>query len=203
MPERYFVTSWLKKGIPMATIDASIIRAIEFAAQRHNGQFRKGTRKSPYINHPIKVVSLLIQHHEYNTDLLTAAALHDVIEDTAKTDAEKKKLATAIEKTFGNRTLSIVREVSDDKSLPFQERKQLQVTNTPFLSPEAKKIKIADKICNLEDILEDPPEKWSNDRKKGYLEWAGRVVEGARGVNEELEQRFAKIRQTLMKTLKR
>ena len=179
----------------MHSIDASVIEAIEFAAQRHLGQFRKGERNTPYINHPIEVVGLLVRYREHDAVLLKAAVLHDVIEDTAKTQDEIQALAQTIEEKFGRAVLEVVREVSDDKNLPFLERKRLQVKNTPDLSREAKKIKIADKICNISDMMKDPPTHWSSDRKMEYLHWAEQVISGARGVNESLEAYFDQIRQ--------
>jgi len=178
-----------------------VIRAIEFAALRHSGQTRKGNEKTPYINHPIKVVSLLLDFHEHDSDLLSAAALHDVIEDTAREDREIQQLEKIIGRKFGNKVLSIIWEVTDNKQLPFQERKQKQIQDTPHLSQEAKKIKIADKICNITDLKEAPPVGWSRERKKSYIEWATKVIEGAKGVNKELEAYFAKISRETYKTI--
>lgn len=177
----------------MTYIKDMVIRAIEFAALRHSGQTRKGNEKTPYINHPIKVVSLLLDFHEDDSDILSAAALHDVIEDTVREDRETQHLEKIIEQRFGNKVLSIIWEVTDNKQLSSQERKQKQIQNTPHLSPEAKKIKIADKICNITDLKEDPPVGWSTERKSSYIEWAAKVIEGARGVNREMEEHFDKI----------
>ena len=167
-----------------------VITALEFAAQRHKGQTRKGKNKSPYINHPISVMSTLSKFGEDSENLLAAAALHDVIEDTAKQKEEIARLSSIIEDRFGSIVLKIVLEVSDDKSLPYQERKHLQVINTPQLSDDAKKLKIADKTCNISDLMMDPPLGWSKERKIAYLEWAKQVIEGARGVNYKLEKHF-------------
>jgi len=183
----------------MSQVDAIVIRAIDFAAQRHSGQTRKGKKQSPYINHPIKVMNLLVAHQETGADLLMAAVLHDVIEDTAGTEPEIRELSGIIRENFGQRVLEIVQEVSDDKNLPFQERKRLQVINTPGISDEAKKIKIADKTCNLIDMMEDPPANWSNERKVQYAEWAARVIDGARGVNAGLEKAFDTIRRQALR----
>ncbi|MCF8335361.1 MAG: HD domain-containing protein [Bacteroidales bacterium] len=177
----------------MTSIKGTVIRAIEFAALRHSGQTRKGNTKSPYINHPIQVVSLLLRFQENDSDLLSAAALHDVIEDTAEGDEEVQKLQKTVEQHFGNKILSIVQEVSDNKQLPSHERKQKQIQNTPYISNEAKKIKLADKICNIKEIKEDPPVGWSKERKNAYIEWAEKVVRGAGGVNKKLEAYFEKI----------
>lgn len=185
----------------MACIKETVIRAIEFAAQRHKGQTRKGNSNSPYINHPIKVVSLLIRFHEYDSDLLSAAALHDIIEDTAKGNKAIIKLKMIIEEQFGSKILRIVQEVTDDKQLPFHERKHKQVKDAPNLSNEAKKIKLADKISNLQELKEDPPVGWSKERKKAYIEWAGRVIQGVRGVNKELEEHFDKTSKEAYETI--
>ena len=54
----------------------------------------------------------------------------------------------------------------------------------------ARLVKLADKICNLRDILSSPPADWSQQRKQAYFEWAGQVVNGVRGVNGPLEAIF-------------
>lgn len=60
----------------------------------------------------------------------------------------------------------------------------------PHLRREAKLVKLADKICNLRDILASPPAAWSPERKQGYFDWAAQVVAGVRGVHPELETVF-------------
>ncbi len=179
----------------MNQIDATVIWALDFSAQRHKGQTRKGKDNTPYINHPIQVVALLTKQGEVDAPLLMAAALHDVIEDTASTPEQIEALSQTIEAEFGGQVLAIVKEVSDDKNLPFSERKRLQVINTPNLSDEAKKLKIADKTCNIMDMIHEPPTGWSRERKLGYLDWARQVIDGARGVNPRLESEFDYYRQ--------
>jgi guanosine-3',5'-bis(diphosphate) 3'-pyrophosphohydrolase len=71
-----------------------------------------------------------------------------------------------------------------------QVRKERQVKHAPYLSNRAKMIKLADKICNIRDILERPPREWSPERKQDYLDWSRRVVDGCRGCNENLERCF-------------
>jgi len=53
-----------------------------------------------------------------------------------------------------------------------------------------EKIKVADKISNIRDLLENPPRKWNNRIKRDYLEWAEQVADGLRDVNEKLENAF-------------
>lgn len=166
-----------------------IFSAIDFAAQRHRGQKRKGKKNTPYINHPISVLTVLTQHKEFDENLLAAAALHDVIEDTTSSQEEILALSDIIVEKFGKQVLEIVIEVTDNKNLHYKERKRLQIINTPYLSINAKKIKIADKICNIQDLMDDPP-RWPLERKIAYLEWAMKVIEGTRGVNSNLEKYF-------------
>jgi guanosine-3',5'-bis(diphosphate) 3'-pyrophosphohydrolase len=161
-----------------------ILKALRFAAEKHRDQRRKGVSASPYINHPIEVTEILWRLGEVrDTNLLLAAILHDTIEDTDATPDE-------IKSEFGEEVLSLVLEVTDDKSLPKQKRKQLQVENAPHKTPKAKLLKLADKISNVREIVSAPPKDWSLERKQEYLLWTEKVVAGLRGVNEKLEAHY-------------
>lgn len=172
--------------------DSSIIlKALEFAAARHKSQFRKGLGKTPYINHPIQVANLLVNYGgESDPVLLSAAILHDVVEDTVNSVGERDELISTIAEMFGQEILSLTLEVTDDKTLDKKERKRLQVENASHKSDNAKKLKIADKIMNLRDISENPPADWSLQRISEYFDWAEYVVTGLRGVNRKLEDLF-------------
>ncbi len=160
-----------------------IFTALEFAAVKHQFQKRKGADGIPYINHLIEVSSLLIQKlDEASVELLVAAILHDVIEDT---DAE----AEEIKKKFGEKVMHIVMEVSDDMNLPSLKRKSLQIENAKDLSYEASCIKIADKTCNIRDILFTRI-KWSRKRKIKYIQWAKKVVDQIRSTHTGLIDEF-------------
>ena len=163
---------------------AALLRAVAFSATKHRSQRRKGIDASPYINHPIEAANILANVAGV-TDLATliAAILHDTIEDTGTKPEE-------IEELFGRSVRLLVEEVTDDKTLPKVERKRLQVEHAPNLSVSAKLIKVADKICNVHDVTQSPPEGWSLERRREYLDWAERVVTGCRGVNDPLERRF-------------
>lgn len=102
------------------------------------------------------------------------------------------RLAAIVDFTFifGATVTGIVLEVTDDKSLDKAVRKEEQVRHASHISPEAKLVKLADKICNLRDILASPPADWSADRKRAYFDWAARVVAGLRGVHPTLEAVF-------------
>ena len=161
-----------------------LLNALSFASLKHRDQRRKDASASPYINHPIAVATVLAAEG-FVTDehLLVAATLHDTVEDTQTTFAELKE-------HFGATVADLVREVTDDKALEKEHRKQLQIEHARFSSANAKQLKIADKICNLRDIAANPPSDWSLDRRREYLSWAGEVVQGCRGVNSSLDAAF-------------
>ena len=51
-------------------------------------------------------------------------------------------------------------------------------------------VKLADKICNLRDIISSPPANWELERKQAYFKWAADVVTGLRGTNIKMERIF-------------
>jgi guanosine-3',5'-bis(diphosphate) 3'-pyrophosphohydrolase len=161
-----------------------IIDAAVFAAEKHKFQKRKGAQGIPYINHPLKVCKLISSFGENDVDLLVAALLHDVIEDTDTTQHE-------IETLFGAKVAKIVLEVTDDMNLPQKVRKEHQVIIAPKLSIEAKIIKVADKTANMMDII-SLPLTWTRKRKLEYFLWSYRVFEGCRGMNEQIDAEFMK-----------
>jgi GTP diphosphokinase / guanosine-3',5'-bis(diphosphate) 3'-diphosphatase len=163
------------------------LKAIHFSADRHRDQRRKDVRHSPYINHPIEVAEKLWEVGGVRDLIpLIAAILHDTLEDTETTPDEIRAL-------FGEKVLSVVLEVTDDKSLPSQMRKQLQIDHAPHISPEAKLVKLADKICNLDDLVHSPPRMWTLGRRQAYLLWTEQVIAGLRGTNPDLENHYDKL----------
>ncbi len=161
-----------------------LLKAVAFAAEKHKNQRRKDTQSSPYINHPIALANLLAHEGEItNNEVLCAALLHDTIEDTQTTQAE-------LIEHFGVKIASIVMEVSDNKFLSKEKRKQAQIDHTPHISLEAKLVKLADKICNLRDVINAPPKDWSIARRVEYFDWASQVVKGVKGINPNLEEIF-------------
>lgn len=161
-----------------------LLEAIRFSAEKHRNQRRKDSERSPYINHPIEVAQLLWEVGGVrDVDVLLAAVLHDTIEDTDTRPEE-------ISDRFGKAVLSFVLEVSDDKSLPKGERKRLQIVNAPHKSYGAKLIKLADKSCNVRNLITMPPKDWSLERKQEYLLWGEKVIAGLRGTNAALEDYY-------------
>jgi len=165
---------------------ARLIDAVAFAAGKHSSQRRKDVDASPYINHPIAVASLLaVEAGVSDLTTLQAAILHDTIEDT------ETSLEELIER-FGVEVADIVMEVTDDKALPKDVRKQLQVAHAHKKSNSAAMVKIADKTCNLRDLANSPPNGWSHQRQREYFQWAKAVVDGLPEVSQGLLDLFGR-----------
>lgn len=119
-----------------------VTKAADFAARKHRTQRRKDAKQTPYINHPVGTyvgvtATTILKHGGLGvahllTDIakvsdpvtLAGAYLHDTVEDTDTTFAE-------LEEEFGMEVSELVRECTDDKSLPKEQRKQLQIDNAP------------------------------------------------------------------------
>uniref|UniRef100_A0A915PQY5 Guanosine-3',5'-bis(diphosphate) 3'-pyrophosphohydrolase MESH1 n=1 Tax=Setaria digitata TaxID=48799 RepID=A0A915PQY5_9BILA len=176
----------------------NIIKACNFAAERHRLQRRKDAEQTPYINHPIgneQAVStnaindfcfigvaniLTCEAGVTDSATIVAALLHDTIEDTATTSQEISNL-------FGEEISRIVQECSDDKNLPVAVRKQLQIENAAKHSYKAKLVHLADKLYNLRDLERSIPVGWSTKKVKEYFIWSKAVVSQLKGTNEALE----------------
>jgi guanosine-3',5'-bis(diphosphate) 3'-pyrophosphohydrolase len=161
-----------------------VSEAAEFAARRHSGMQRKGRGNEPYVNHLAEVADLLATATDgTDAELVAAGWLHDTIEDT---DTTREELA----QKFGERVAALVVEVTDDMSLPKEERRQKQIENAPHKSSGAKLIKIADKISNIRARIVPQPSQEEREDLIDYLAWAEKVVAGCRGVNAVLDQTF-------------
>ena len=161
-----------------------ILRTVHFAAEKHSQQKRKDKNQSPYINHPIAVAQTLSSIGKINDpEILAAALLHDTLEDTTTTEDE-------LIENFGERVCNLVKEVTDDKSLPKDERKQRQIDHAKEISQGAALIKLGDKISNVTDIIITPPIDWEDKRRLEYFDWAEKVIENCSTVNLALENYF-------------
>ena len=124
----------------------SINKAFIFATEKHSGQFRKGT-KIPYIVHLYEVMQTLREEHADITTIV-AGILHDAIEDTDATYDE-------IKQNFGEDVAMLVKVDSEDKSLPYIERKSLHMQQLKNADERAKLVNLADKLSNLKSIYLD------------------------------------------------
>ena len=161
-----------------------VLKALTFAAHKHRDQRRKDIVASPYINHPIQLADVLCNEGGItDSEVLAAAILHDTIEDTQTTAEE-------LTENFGQAICDIVMEVSDDNSLCKTDRKQQQIDHAPHISHKAKLVKLADKICNLRDVIDNAPAGWELQRRQDYFDWAKAVIDGCRGAHSRLESVF-------------
>lgn len=164
-----------------------VLRAAQFAAHKHRDQRRKDAKATPYINHPIALAEVLHTDGGVRDPVVIAAALlHDTIEDTETTYDELRG-------AFGAEVADVVVELTDVKFLAKESRKRLQIEKAGRASDRARLVKLADKICNLRDILASPPAEWSLERRQKYFDWAKEVVDQVRGVNPNLEQMFERL----------
>ena len=167
----------------MASDVRRLTKALAFAAEAHRNHRRKGASQEPYINHLIEVLDLVASVEGDDMDVLIAALLHDVLEDTR---TGRDELAAA----FGERAARIVQENSDDMTLPKPERRRARQAGISKKSREARLVKFADIISNLRAIAVSPPAGWSNDRRLGYLDSCRNLVDAGRGSNSEIERIF-------------
>ena len=164
-----------------------ILKAAHFAAEKHRDQRRKDKHASPYIIHPISVALAITQIGGVDDpEILAAALLHDTLEDTETTPEE-------LEAEFGKKVCEYVLDVTDDKTLPKDERKRRQIEHAKKISKGAALIKLGDKISNVTDVLDNPPVGWDINRRKEYLDWAEKVVENCPQVNERMENKFKEV----------
>ena len=143
-----------------------LLQALDFAAERHSAQRRKGPDAAPYVNHLIEVAALVANVAKIeDVEVLMAAVLHDVLEDTPTT-------ADEVRGRFGPRVCCYVQALSDDKALPRRRRRELTLEELPAMDGLVKVIKLADLSSNIKFL----PSTWSGPRKLEYLEWSERAA---------------------------
>lgn len=184
-----FVKS-LQKGVDEGALTSTeakkILTAVSFAAEKHKLQLRTNTEKTPYIIHPLGVTEQLMRiGHVYDVDVLVAALLHDVLDDTGTTVQE-------ISGYFGDKVAAYVQEVTGDMKLSSKERKKMQIIHAFNQSKGATFIKLSDKLHNLNTLMQDPPAGWSQERMDQYFQWAQAVVDNLPDVNKPLKEEVHK-----------
>ena len=126
-----------------------IERAIAFATQAHEGQFRKGTTR-PFIVHPLEVGQIVATMTD-DPEIISAAFLHDTIEDC---EGVTKEL---IGEKFSERVACLVAQESEDKSKTWLERKGTTIERLKVAPREVQIIALGDKLSNMRDIDRDYP----------------------------------------------
>lgn len=135
-------------GISPSPLAAAIERsalvadALEFAREAHAGQVRNGSGGMPYIEHPQAVAALLAEHH-FDDEILAAALLHDVVEDSETTVEDLRT-------RFGEPVAGLVAALSDDETIAdYRERKDEHRGRVAAADGEALAIYGADKLTNV------------------------------------------------------
>jgi (p)ppGpp synthase/HD superfamily hydrolase len=156
-----------------------VSKALMLAAKGHAEQQRKSDN-SPYINHLIEVMSLLVElAHETAPSVLCAAILHDSLEDTNITQS-------TILSEFGVEALEMVKALTDDKSLSLERRRQHILDKLPNASDNIRRIKLADVCSNASAI----PVTWDEQRLTDYFLWLDQVAALCRVSSEVLYQEY-------------
>ena len=161
-----------------------ITQAYEYADKAHEGQMRQSGE--PYITHPISVAHILVELG-MDTETICAGLLHDVVEDTASTLDEIKKM-------FGADVALMVDGVTKLTKLSYSSKEQRQAENVrKMLLAMAKDVRVI--IVKLADRLHNmrTGEYWKEYKRREkaletmevYAPLADRL--GIRSIKEELE----------------
>lgn len=127
-------------------------QAILFATEAHKGQLRKGS-ETPYILHPLEAAAI-VGTMTSDDEIIAAAVLHDVVEDTDTTIEQ-------IEALFGRRIAGFVAAESENKreELPAEAswkiRKQETLDHLGSAPIEVKMLTLGDKLSNIRSIYRD------------------------------------------------
>lgn len=164
-------------------------QAIRLMLRAHEGQIRKAEPEIPYVAHLIHV-GMIVLESGGDEDTVIAALLHDVLEDTDVTPEE-------LDASFGPRVTAFVREVTEDKTLRWADRKTRMIDQLRMATGEACLIAAADKISNLETLvwahMRQGPSVWENFRgaPRPTIEFYAGTLSALRGrIPETLERNF-------------
>ena len=155
--------------------------AFVYATEKHSKQFRKQT-KIPYIVHIYEVYQYLREEGADQTTLI-GGILHDIIEDTGTTAEE-------ITNNFGDEVAKIVESESEDKRLPYLERKTLHMQRLSKCDERTKLINCADKLSNLRSIYLDlcyfKDDVWNkfNGSKDEIKKYYGMALEALKSISD-------------------
>lgn len=123
-------------------------KAVKLAVEAHSGTERR-CKGFPYIIHPMEAVAIVATMTN-DQEMLAAAILHDVVEDTDVTLEQIREL-------FGDRVAELVRHETAplDENLTWRERKTLQVEQLAAAPHDSKIVALGDKLSNMSGIALD------------------------------------------------
>jgi guanosine-3',5'-bis(diphosphate) 3'-pyrophosphohydrolase len=127
-------------------LSTKYLHALDVVSTYHGQDLRKDN-KTPYISHPLTVMQLVYEMGYKDEDILVAALIHDLLEDTNITEQE-------IVKDFGKHVLDLANEVSTkDKTLTRQQKYKYKIDQIGKLSKKAAVIKFADVLHNTKHLI--------------------------------------------------
>lgn len=160
-----------------------IKNAIALAFKYHEGQYRKYGDNIPYVQHVLRVAFKVATTGGNEVDIC-AAILHDTKEDTSITDEDILSIGSQ-----GDEVLALVNELTNRSKgvkASRRERKKMDRDHIKSISLRAKKIKLIDRIDNLNDMKKAP-----EDFKKLYIQESKDLLnEALTGVDEGLEKEY-------------
>ena len=159
-----------------------IAKAVLFAAKAHDGSVREDAGDA-YFNHLAEVAVMCADLEPFDPVLVAACYLHDTVEDTDVTEE-------MLRAEFGAEIAGLVMDVTDPPGLRGRKRRERQVTHSAAAGPRVKRLKLADKTSNVEELIGLPARRFDVKANTKYLDWAQRVVDVCRGLEPALEARF-------------
>jgi len=171
-------------------LDEKYQDAAKYAAKAHSGQTRSGGK--PYISHPVRVANIVKKYKNSKKldDLMSAAFLHDTIEDT-DTDYEQ------LRKMFGDLVAGLVHELTSDKEKIDKVGKADYLTQKMIgMSSWGLVIKLADRLDNVSDIKTAKTPEWRH-RYRNETESVLRQLEKSRKLSNTHKKIIAAIRSKL------
>ncbi|HEY3324631.1 MAG TPA: HD domain-containing protein [Planctomycetota bacterium] len=170
-------------------------RTVIFAFHKHAGQTRKDQQRTPYMIHPLRVTEYLRRlAGERDENVLLAAVLHDTLEDTRTSRQEITKLTNAD-------VTRLVIELTNDTNLPKKERRAKMIAHIPELSRRAKRIKLADRLDNVRDLVAGGAK--DREKRTRYLKETEAILKGCAGacppIEKELKKAFGELEKLVEK----
>lgn len=147
---------------------AGIIKAADFIWDKHGSQRRTARAFEPFVDHHVRVATILAEHGVQDTSAHQAAYLFGVVTDTPTSLDE-------VREAFGPKVAGIVEELSEDGDVPAHHRPQKMLGRANGLSRGARLVLLAHKIDTLKDMIVDTPERWYEFRVRNWCKSAEQV----------------------------
>lgn len=162
--------------------------ALDYAKRVHWNQTRGNG--DPYLLHLMRVSTTVLQFCPQNFAALrdkmgVVALLHDSIEDAQENKLDPQVVAQVIQTEYGDFVLSVVKELTQDGSLPKKERREKMIEHCRSMSQQAQVVKLADRLDNVSEM-----KGMSTKFIERYLDETPRMLESMNGACPELEAKI-------------